>query len=357
MTAITIHNAALTRIRDIQRQDGAIPWMEGGPLDPWNHVEAAMALSAGGDIVAAERAYRFLAETQCLDGSWSGDYGNAVPMADYVHLSRENAPQIRDTNFTAYCATGIWHHYLVTNEIRVLRDYWPMVRRAITHVLSLQQPGGEILWCAEAMPPQHGDALYSGCASIYKSLACAIAIGNTLGHDTDQWAEAQQRLGLALHQGILSFQRTLQNPQSFSMDWYYPVLTGLITGEDARAHLANAWDRFVVEGMGCRCVADQPWVTVAESCELALSLISIGENETAQEILSWQEQWRDQDGAYWMGYQFEEEIIWPEERPAWTSAAYLLAQDALMPTSATARLFQHDTDITVTYHKAALATA
>ena len=35
-------------IADVQRADGMIPWFEGGHCDPWNHVEAAMALSACG---------------------------------------------------------------------------------------------------------------------------------------------------------------------------------------------------------------------------------------------------------------------------------------------------------------------
>ncbi len=29
-------------IATVQQQDGAIPWFEGGTLDPWDHVESAM---------------------------------------------------------------------------------------------------------------------------------------------------------------------------------------------------------------------------------------------------------------------------------------------------------------------------
>ena len=35
-------------IASVQRHDGMIPWFEGGHCDPWNHVEAAMALTACG---------------------------------------------------------------------------------------------------------------------------------------------------------------------------------------------------------------------------------------------------------------------------------------------------------------------
>jgi hypothetical protein len=34
-----------------------------------------------------------------------------------------------------------------------------------------------------------------------------------------------------------------------------------------------------------------------------------------------------------MGWQFEEEVIWPLERPSWTSGALIMASDALNRTS------------------------
>ena len=40
--------ATAQAIASVQRPDGMIPWFEGGHCDPWNHVEAAMALSVCG---------------------------------------------------------------------------------------------------------------------------------------------------------------------------------------------------------------------------------------------------------------------------------------------------------------------
>ena len=42
----------------------------GGHLDPWDHVESAMALSAAGLTGEAARAYAYCANTQRPDGSW-----------------------------------------------------------------------------------------------------------------------------------------------------------------------------------------------------------------------------------------------------------------------------------------------
>jgi hypothetical protein len=35
------------------------------------------------------------------------------------------------------------------------------------------------------------------------------------------------------------------------------------------------------------------------------------------------------DGAWWTGYQFAEQVLWPKEKPTWTAGAVLLAVDAL----------------------------
>ena len=58
----------------------------------------------------------------------------------------------------------------------------------------------------------------------------------------------------------------------WAMDWYYPVLTGALVGEEAKTRLAEGWDTFAMEGLGIRCVSDEPWVTASETAECALGL-------------------------------------------------------------------------------------
>ena len=85
---------------------GEIPWFEGGYTDPWDHVESAMGLSIGGEFDAARRAYEWLAEMQLEDGSWWASYrGEEI-----------DNPQRRESNFVAYIATGVWHHYLISQD-------------------------------------------------------------------------------------------------------------------------------------------------------------------------------------------------------------------------------------------------
>ena len=69
----------VTAILDVQCDSGEIPWSAGSHADPWDHVEAAMGLSIGGEYHAALRAYRWLAAQQLADGSWWASYRDGAP--------------------------------------------------------------------------------------------------------------------------------------------------------------------------------------------------------------------------------------------------------------------------------------
>ena len=316
-------------ILDCQRGSGEIPWFEGGYTDPWDHVESAMGLSIGGELEAAGRAYAWLARMQLDDGSWWASYrGEEV-----------DNPQRRESNFVAYIAAGVWHHYLVSGDCNFLRAMWPMVDKAIGFVVSLQTEHGDIYWKVDAQGVPEDDALVTGCSSIYKSLECAHNIATTLGEDRPQWLVARDRLGVALRHKPERFDRTWESKARYSMDWFYPVLSGALTEVEARARLAERWDEFVEDKLGCRCVSDQPWVTVAESCELVMALLAAGDHARAVEVYSWLHQWRSGDGSYWTGYQMVEDLLWPDEKPTWTAGAILLAADALTEHTAASKLF------------------
>jgi len=312
-----------------QEPGGEIPWFTGGHSDPWDHVEAAMGLTIGCEYEAAARAYRWLAHTQLDDGSWWAGYrGHEI----------DNGER-RETNFVAYIATGVWHYYLITEDREFLAEMWPVVDRAIGFVLILQTEHGDIHWAISADGSAREDALVTGCSSIYKSLECAHNIAVTLGHSRPTWLRARARLGDALRNKPERFDRTWESKARYSMDWFYPVLTGVLDTQKARARLASRWQEFVEQGLGCRCVSDEPWVTVAESCELVLALLAAGDHARAVNVYSWLHQWRLDDGAYWTGYQFDLDITWPDEKPTWTAGAILLAADALTEHTPAAQLF------------------
>ena len=318
--------ATARAIAAAQLPDGAIPHEPGGIVDPWDHVEAAMALSAAGCHRNAERAYLWLASTQRRDGSWpSAIRGGRVEDAT------------GDANFAAYIAAGAWHHHLATADESFLEELWPTVERALEFALALQAPGGEIQWARDADGRPWPGALLTSSSCIHLSLRCGLEIAGRLGYARPRWDAALTRLGDAIRSRPDAF----EDKSRYAMDWYYPVLGGAVTAEAARRRLLDRWDEFVVVGLGCRCVSDRPWVTAAETAELAIALEAADLRAEAVELLGWVDQrLRDAGGAYWTGITFPEGELWPLERPTWTSGAVLLAADVLWGEGPTAAFFR-----------------
>ncbi|MGW7354425.1 prenyltransferase [Streptomyces sp. NPDC054784] len=318
-------------IAGVQRTDGAIPWFRGHHLDPWDHVEAAMALDAAGEHARAEAAYRWLAEHQLPDGGWYAAYadGDADRPTD----------RARESNFCAYVAVGVWHHHLCTGDDAFTERMWPVVARAVTHVLELQQPGGQIGWKREADGTPVRDALLTGSSSVYQALRCALALAEHRGEPQPDWELAAGWLGHAVRRHPERF----LDKSRYSMDWYYPVLGGALRGAAAEERIAAGWDRFVVPGLGVRCVDPNPWVTGGESAELALALWALGDNDRAVDILRSIQHLRADGGLYWTGYVFEDDAVWPRELTSWTAGSLLLAVAALGGDKPTAAVFDGGT--------------
>jgi hypothetical protein len=122
------------------------------------------------------------------------------------------------------------------------------------------------------------------------------------------------------------FNRDGVDRSRFSMDFYYPYLAGIKTN---KKEFLDLLDNYYVKGLGVKCVAEEPWVTFAESCECVISAL-IHDNELiAKEIFDNIQQFQNKDGIFPTGYQYEMEIYWPEENSTWTNAAVIIAAHAL----------------------------
>ena len=259
-------------IVSVQKTDGEIPWSIGGKTDPWDHVESAMGLSVAGYWREAERAYEWMRKTQHSDGSWYAAY-------------RNNAPEdtTRDTNMSSYIAVGVFHHYLITDDLGFLKRMWSTLRAGVDYAVSMQAPTGEIHWARNGEGVVDPMALLTGSSSIYMSIKCALAIASRLGRSRSDWEETLEKLGHAIRHRPNRFNMIKSR---FSMDWYYPVLCGAITGEDAHRRINKYWEKFVVPDWGVRCVSDRPWVTMAETSELVLALAAIGDVAPVEAAIS-----------------------------------------------------------------------
>ena len=305
-------------IASVQEPDGAIPWTVGGHADVWNHVEAAMALLVAGRLEEVDRAWWWVRHTQRADGSW--------PMKVVGGVLEDASGE---SNMTAYVAVGLWHHWLVRRELGFVAAHWPVVRRALDMVCRLQLPFGGIAWSQEWHDGEpatvNPDALLAGSSSIHHALRAGLTLAELLDAPQPEWELTAGRLGHALREHRDRF----LDKSTFSMDWYYPVLGGAVRGPAGRDLIASRWHDFVVPGLGVRCVDSNPWVTGAETCELALTLDALGDRTRAVAVFADAQHLRQPDGSYWTGYVYADEVNWPAEHTTFTTAAALLAHDAL----------------------------
>jgi hypothetical protein len=325
LTAAQLQQSAAT-IASVQTADGLCMWFEGGHADPWNHVEAAMALDIAGRTDDALRAYHWLSDNQHVDGSWYQYY-----TATGVEETK------RDANTIAYPSSGVWHHYLTTGDSGFLVDMWPTIEKSIDWVLALQQPTGEIIWAREDSGQPDTYALLTGSSSMVHSIRSALNIASVVEKDRSDWRVAVNHLADAVAHRPGCFEPKAR----WAMDWYYPVLAGVVTGDPARARLRAAWDRFVISGEGVRCVDDHPWVTTGETAEAAIACVAAGMLVEADLLMRWIAQMRHADGSYWTGLHVPDRIHFPDgERTTYSTAAVILADDARYGTSNASALFR-----------------
>ena len=308
-----------------QLPSGAIPWYLGGITDPWDHVECAIALDFSGRFNEASLAYRWMHDAQNPDGSWYFSYHN------------DKAQDLtKDTNFSAYIATGMWFHYLITKDLDFPRYMWPTVEKGIDFALSLQQPGGEIYWGLSENNEVWPGAILTASSSTWLSIKYATKIAENLGLDRPDWNEACQKLAGAMKEHPERFDRLGEDRSGHAMTWYYPILVGLLKGKQAEERISNGWPDFIIDGWGCKCFADRQSVCVAETCELILALTRMGAQDKAKMVLDWVLPFRDSDSVFYR------EVYWPHreirraeqephapEKNTWTSAAAILAMVAL----------------------------
>ncbi|MGH9107825.1 MAG: prenyltransferase, partial [Acidimicrobiales bacterium] len=178
-------------LASMQLPNGMLPWYRGGHGDPWNHLEATMALAAGGRWAEVERALAWLAAHQLADGSWCRFY---VP--DGVLDPR------RDPNVCAYVATAVWWCSELGGPAGLLEALWPVIDAAISWTLRQQLSSGEIVWSVGPDGAPGGFALLAANSSLHQSLGCALRAAGALGRDRPHWAAAAAELGAAVEAAV-----------------------------------------------------------------------------------------------------------------------------------------------------------
>ena len=314
-------------ILSCQDSEGGIRWEPNSKLDPWDHIESAMGLDVLGFEAESKNAYNWLRAYQESDGSW----------LSLFHSSEKN--NLKETNFSSYIAVGMWHHFKNFKDKNFLDEYWPVLDAAIEFTLSAQSEHGDFFW-AKDNKNWLDDSLKTGCSSIYMSLLCYKKIAYEIDK-RDRVSDTQiNNLRDCLKNKPFRFDRNWESKERYSMDWYYPILSGAFSKSDSIELIRDKWNEFVVEDLGCKCVKEEPWVTAAESAELVLALTKIGLKNEAEKILQDTFNLIDDDGLLWTGYVFKDKKYWPVEKPSWTMGAAILAGNAINKFSPSSDFFK-----------------
>tara|TARA_B100000424_G_scaffold135201_1_gene102601 strand:- start:5860 stop:6921 length:1062 start_codon:yes stop_codon:yes gene_type:complete len=319
-------------IKSIQYKSGAIPSNEDGTHDPWDHIESIMGLNIYKDIEASKSAFNWLTHHQNSDGSWYAKYYKTDAI-------EKNKP----THFSPYIAVAALHFFRIFKDINFLQSIWSSIELAVNFSVELQQDNGTIPWSINNNSQIENDYLLTGCSSILKSIECGIALSKILNEteNIEKWKKAHLLLSNAIQEPDGKFD-LIKDRKRFSMDWYYPILSGCLKQDEKSHYINKIFKDFYLDGIGIKCVIEEPWVTVAETSEFILALMCAGYDDEAKRLLFDVLNISDEEGIPFMGWQYEQNIFWPEEKPSWTAAALMLSADCVFDYSDASDLFKSD---------------
>ena len=293
-----------------QKDNGEILWDDKGKWDFWDHCECLIALSIYEEWDAFRRGLDFclskvdqegLVKSQYVDGKISQDYFEA-----------HHAP---------YIFLPLLQKYLIDNDINYLLKYRSEIHQIYKGTLKFKDADGYYHWALD----QNGlldDTLVTSSCSLelsrraYNKICKLIQDEDCIDHDK---IISENKLNSN------KFDRGGIDRSRFSMDSYYPILCRSGTKEDAMETL----NKFYVNGLGIKCVEEEPWVTFAESSECIMALYKIGLKKEARKIFDEVMKHKNSKGYFSTGYQYELGVYWPKEDSTWTNAAVIMAADCI----------------------------
>ncbi len=287
---------------------GLVPWFEGGPIDPWNHIEAAIGMALAGEHDAAIHALEALFSLQNRDGSFC-----------HFYLLRGVKEPNRDTNVVAYSMLGL------LAVLSAVPGYEPeslfaRAAAALDWVVSLQRLDGGFPMLQRPDGTLHAQGLLAGSCSILNSLEAGITLAAHFEQERPEWKIAH----VALSDYLAADRGRIAGKGEWAMDWYYPALAGL------EAPHPELRELFYTPGLGVRCISNRPWYTAAETAEASMAHQLAGNPGLANEVLGTTRRFRREDGSYYTGLVEPRGISYPGgEVSSYTAAAVLIAEDVL----------------------------
>jgi|TARA_B110000459_G_C16590401_1_gene485908 hypothetical protein len=282
-----------------QLEDGSIPWDEKGKCDPWDHCECLIALAIYKEWDAFDKGLAWFFNNINKDGLISPEFKNQE--STQHHFESHHAP---------YVALPIMQARLMGRNEPKIDEFESKLENIFDNLKNFKDKDGYYFW-AKDKNGYSDNSLITATMSIFLSLK-ALNNESSIDLDLKKWNEKFDRDGV--------------DRSRFSMDFYYPYLAGIKKDKNEfKLNLKN----FYKEGLGVKCVEEEPWVTIAESSECIIAALVVGEEDTANKIFKNIMQFQDPKGVFPTGYQYDLKIFWPEEKSTWTNAALIIAAHAI----------------------------
>lgn len=293
-----------------QKDNGEILWDDKGKWDFWDHCECLIALSIYEEWDAFRRGLDFclskvdqegLVKSQYIDGKISQDYFEA-----------HHAP---------YIFLPLLQKYFIDKDINYLLRYRSEIHQIYKGTLKFKDADGYYHWALDQNGLADDSLVTSSCSlelsrRAYNKICKLIQDEDFI--DPDKIISDNKLNSNKFDRGGIDRSR-------FSMDSYYPMLCNSGTKKDVNKTL----NKFYVNGLGIKCVEEEPWVTFAESSECIMALYKIGLKEEAKKIFDEVLKHKNHKGYFPTGYQYELGVYWPEEDSTWTNAAVIMAADCI----------------------------
>ena len=285
-----------------QSSSGAIFWDEKGKCDPWDHCECLIALAIYEEWEHFWRGVNWFFTNLNEDGLIYAEFQNEKPSK--LHYESHHAP---------YIIMPLIQASLIDKEQdykKILTNEQLLKLENIFEVLNdFKDEDGYFYWAKDSNG-YSDNSLITASMSIFLSL---VAKDKSFPKfNTEMWQEKFNRDGV--------------DRSRFSMDFYYPFLAGI---KNNKKEFLDLLDNYYEKGLGVKCVAEEPWVTIAESSECVISALIHDNENIAKQIFNDIQQFQNKDGIFPTGYQYDMEIFWPEENSTWTNAAVIIAAHAL----------------------------
>ncbi|MHB8189295.1 MAG: prenyltransferase/squalene oxidase repeat-containing protein [Ferrimicrobium sp.] len=293
----------------IQHDNGMIAWTPSHHADPWNHSEAVLALLLEGEVLAARAGIDWLGSVVNRDGS----------LFQYYQRNGVKEPRI-DLNSCLYPAVAIAGYLRATDYAYDTDQILGWFDRTTAFVLAHQRSDGSFPWALGADRRPLSGSLVAASSAMVLSLEAIRLIDEDLGRVRPEVVGAES----GLREWLAGPMPGVIDKGEWAMDWYYPVLAGVVSRSRVDELLGHLFSIHGVDGEGIRAVASAPWVTTAETAETAMALVRLGRGADARKLLGGTRALRRNDGSYLTGWVLPGRTSFPDQECSTYSAAAVL---------------------------------